>query len=70
VLERICRRADSWLARAAGSTNGIIGDWAQIQRRLAELGRPPGSVTFGRLNFIHVMSTDGQPCAPETQVRT
>ena len=56
VLERICRRADGWLARAAGSTNGVIGDWAHIQRRLAELGRPPSSVTFGHLNFMHVGS--------------
>jgi alkanesulfonate monooxygenase SsuD/methylene tetrahydromethanopterin reductase-like flavin-dependent oxidoreductase (luciferase family) len=60
VLERIRRRADGWLARAAGSTNGVIGDWAQIQRRLAELGRPPGSVTFGHLNFMHVGSTDAR----------
>jgi len=67
VLERICRRADGWLARAAGSTNGVIGDWAQIQRRLVELGRPPGSVTFGHLNFMHVGSTDDEAMALRVQ---
>jgi hypothetical protein len=30
VLERISRGADGWLARAAGPTNGVVGDWAQI----------------------------------------
>jgi hypothetical protein len=67
VLERNYRRADSWLARAAGSTNGVIGDWVQIQRRLAELGRPPGSVTFGHLNFMHVGSTDDEAMALRVQ---
>jgi hypothetical protein len=60
VLERICRRAD-------GSTNGVIGDWAQIQRRLVELGRPSGSVTFGHLNFMHVGSTDDEAMALRVQ---
>jgi alkanesulfonate monooxygenase SsuD/methylene tetrahydromethanopterin reductase-like flavin-dependent oxidoreductase (luciferase family) len=67
VLVRICRRADGWLARAAGSTNGVIGDWARIQRRLLELGRPPGSVTFGHLNFMHVGSTDDEAMALRVQ---
>jgi len=55
VLERICRHADGWLARAAGSTDSVIADWAQIQRRLEEIGRPPGSITFGHVNFVHVV---------------
>ena len=38
VLERICRHADGWLARAAGSPESVVADWAQIRRRLAELG--------------------------------
>jgi len=46
VLERICRRADGWIARAAGSNESVITDWAQITRRLDEIGRPRGSVTF------------------------
>jgi alkanesulfonate monooxygenase SsuD/methylene tetrahydromethanopterin reductase-like flavin-dependent oxidoreductase (luciferase family) len=67
VLERICRHGDGWLARAAGSTDSVIADWAQIQRRLAELGRPPGAVTFGHLNFMHVVPTDDEAAALRTQ---
>lgn len=67
VLERICRRADGWLARAAGTTDSVIADWAQIQRRLAELGRKPGSVTFGHLNFMHVVPTDDESAAVRVQ---
>ena len=32
VLERICRRADGWLARAAGSTNGQDEVIAMLRR--------------------------------------
>lgn len=58
VLERICRRANGWLARAAGSTESVIADWALIRRRLGELGRAPDSVTFGHVNFSHIVPTD------------
>ena len=67
VLERICRRGDGWLARAAGSTESVIGDWAQIQARLAELGRAPDSVTFGHLNFLHIVPTDDEAAALRVQ---
>jgi probable F420-dependent oxidoreductase len=67
VLERICRRADGWLARAAGSTESVIADWAQIQRRLAELGRAPDSVTFGHINFMHIVPTDDEAAALRVQ---
>ncbi len=67
VLERICRHGDGWLARAAGSTDSVIADWAQIQHRLAELGRPPGSVTFGHLNFTHIVPTDDAAVALRVQ---
>jgi len=67
VLERICHHADGWLARAAGSTDSVIADWAQIQRRLAELGRPPNSVTFGHLNFAHIVPTDDAAVALRVQ---
>lgn len=67
VLERICRHGDGWLARAAGTTDSVIADWALIQRRLAELGRPPGSVTFGHLNFVHVVPTDDEAAAYRIQ---
>jgi alkanesulfonate monooxygenase SsuD/methylene tetrahydromethanopterin reductase-like flavin-dependent oxidoreductase (luciferase family) len=67
VLERICRHADDWLARAAGSSDSVIADWAQIQARLAELGRPPGSVVFGHLNFAHIVPTDDERAALRVQ---
>lgn len=67
VLERICRRADGWLARAAGSTNSVIADWALIRRRLGELGRAPDSVTFGHLNFAHIVPTDDDAAAHRVQ---
>jgi alkanesulfonate monooxygenase SsuD/methylene tetrahydromethanopterin reductase-like flavin-dependent oxidoreductase (luciferase family) len=67
VLERICRRADGWLARAAGSTDSVIADWAQIQRRLGELGRPPDSVAFGHVNFMHIVPTDDEAAALRVQ---
>ena len=63
VLERICRRADGWIARAAGSNESVIADWAQITRRLDEIGRPRGSVTFGHLNFMPIS------CRPTTRRR-
>jgi probable F420-dependent oxidoreductase len=67
VLERICRHGDGWLARAAGSTDSVISDWAQIQGRLAELRRPPGSVIFGHLNFAHIVPTDDEAVARKVQ---
>jgi alkanesulfonate monooxygenase SsuD/methylene tetrahydromethanopterin reductase-like flavin-dependent oxidoreductase (luciferase family) len=67
VLERICRHADGWLARAAGSTDSVIADWAQIQRRLAEIGRPRDSVTFGHVNFMHIVPTDDEATALRVQ---
>lgn len=67
VLERICRRGDGWLARAAGSTDSVISDWAQIQARLAELGRAPDSVIFGHLNFMHIVPTDDEVAALRVQ---
>ncbi len=67
VLERICRHGDGWLARAAGSTDSVIADWAQIRGRLAELGRPPDSVIFGHLNFAHIVPTDDEAVAQRVQ---
>ena len=67
VLERICRRADGWLARAAGTTDSVIADWAQIRRRAAELGRPAGSITFGHVNMMHVVPTDDEATALKEQ---
>ena len=67
VLERICRRADGWLARAAGSTESVIADWALIRRRLVQLGRVPDSVTFGHLNFVHIVPTDDDAAAQAVQ---
>lgn len=67
VLERICRRAGGWLARAAGTTDSVIADWAQIQRRLAELGRAPDSVVFGHINFAHIVPTDDEDRALREQ---
>ena len=67
VLERICGKGDGWLARAAGSTDSVIADWAQIQGRLAELGRAPDSVIFGHLNFMHVVPTDDEAAALRLQ---
>ena len=67
VLERICRRADGWLARAAGSMESVIADWAQIQRRLDEIGRPRNSITFGHVNFMHIVPTDDEAAALRVQ---
>ena len=67
VLDRICRRADGWLARAAGSADSVIADWALIQRRLGELGRAPGSIAFGHVNFAHIVPTDDDAVALKAQ---
>ena len=67
VLERICRRADGWLARAAGTNEMILGDWTQIAQRLQEIGRPRASLTFGHLNFTHVVATDREDVAHREQ---
>jgi probable F420-dependent oxidoreductase len=67
VLERISRRADGWLARAAGSNESVIADWQQITQRLEELGRPPGSVRFGHVNMTHIVPTDDEAAALKVQ---
>src|SRR5439155_1027551 len=67
VLERICRHADGWLARAAGSMDSVIADWAQIQQRLDAIGRPKDGVTFGHLNFAHIVPTDDEAAALRVQ---
>ena len=67
VLERIVRRADGWLARAAGTNETIMDDWRQIERRLEEIGRPRSSLTFGHLNFTHVVPTDDDAVALREQ---
>jgi alkanesulfonate monooxygenase SsuD/methylene tetrahydromethanopterin reductase-like flavin-dependent oxidoreductase (luciferase family) len=67
VLERICRKADGWLARAAGSNQTVIEDWTAITRRLDEIGRARDSLIFGHLNFIHVVPTDDQAAAYREQ---
>src|SRR5580700_2867542 len=67
VLERICQRADGWIARAAGSNESVIADWGQITRRLDEIGRPRGSVTFAHVNMIHIVPTDDEAAALRIQ---
>jgi alkanesulfonate monooxygenase len=67
VLERICRRADGWLARAAGTNQMILEDWKQIVHRLEEIGRPPSTLTFGHFNFVHVVPTDDEGAALREQ---
>jgi probable F420-dependent oxidoreductase len=67
VLERICRRADGWIARAAGSNESVIADWQQITRRLDEIGRPRDSVTFAHVNMTHVVPTDDEATALRIQ---
>src|SRR6202035_672841 len=67
VLERICRRANGWLARAAGSNASVIDDWRQITRRLDEIGRNRDSLTFAHLNFAHVVPTDDEAAALRVQ---
>jgi alkanesulfonate monooxygenase SsuD/methylene tetrahydromethanopterin reductase-like flavin-dependent oxidoreductase (luciferase family) len=67
VLERICRRADGWIARAAGSNESVIADWAQITARLDEIGRPRGSVTFAHVNMTHIVPTDDEAAALKIQ---
>jgi probable F420-dependent oxidoreductase len=67
VLERICRRADGWIARAAGSNKSVIADWQQITRRLDEIGRPRDSVTFAHVNMTHVVPTDDEATALRIQ---
>jgi probable F420-dependent oxidoreductase len=67
VLERICRRGDGWLARAAGTNALVIDDWKQIVRRLDEIGRPRQTLTFGHLNFVHLVPTDKDEVALRAQ---
>jgi probable F420-dependent oxidoreductase len=67
VLERICRRADGWLARAAGSNESVIADWGEINRRLAEIGRPSGSVRFAHVNMTQIVPTDDEATALSVQ---
>jgi probable F420-dependent oxidoreductase len=67
VLERIVRRADGWIARAAGSNESVIDDWRIITARLDEIGRPRDSLIFGHLNFAHVVPTDDDAVALREQ---
>lgn len=67
VLERVCQRADGWIARAAGSNASVIDDWRQITRRLDEIGRPRSSVAFAHVNMTHVVATDDEEVALKVQ---
>ena len=67
VLERICRKADGWLSRAAGSNQTVIDDWATITRRLDAIGRARDSLVFGHLNFVHIVPTDDEAAALKEQ---
>lgn len=67
VLERIVRRADGWIARAAGSNQSVIEDWQHILRKLDEIGRRRESLTFGHLNFAHIVPTDSDDAAHREQ---
>jgi len=67
VLERIARRADGWLARAAGSNASVMSDWVEITRRMEEIGRPRSELIFGHLNFTHVVPTDSDAAALREQ---
>jgi len=67
VLDRICRRADGWLARAAGTNTSVIDDWRTICSRLDEIGRPRSSLVFGHLNFMHIAPTDDEAAALREQ---
>jgi probable F420-dependent oxidoreductase len=67
VLERIVRRADGWLARAAGTNRMIVDDWKQIAGRLEAIGRPRATLTFGHLNFTHLVATDREDVAHREQ---
>ncbi|MBO0712117.1 MAG: LLM class flavin-dependent oxidoreductase [Acetobacteraceae bacterium] len=67
VLERIVRRGDGWLARAAGTNASVIADWQTITRRLDDIGRARTSLTFGHLNFLHVVPTDDDALAHRVQ---
>ena len=67
VLERIARRADGWLARAAGSNASVIADWKTITTRMDQIGRPREELIFGHLNFTHVVPTDSEAIAHAEQ---
>lgn len=67
VLERICRRADGWLARGAGTNAMILDDWKQIVRGLERVGRARATLTFGHFNFTHVVATDREDVAHREQ---
>ncbi len=67
VLERIVRRADGWLARAAGSNESVIDDWRVITARMDAIGRPRDNLIFGHLNFAHVVPTDDPAVALREQ---
>jgi alkanesulfonate monooxygenase len=67
VLDRICRRADGWLARAAGNNASVLSDWRIITNRLEQIGRPRNSLVFAHLNFAHVVPTDDDAAALREQ---
>ena len=50
-----------------GSNESVIADWGQITRRLDEIGRPRGSVTFAHVNMTHVVPTDDEAAALKIQ---
>jgi alkanesulfonate monooxygenase SsuD/methylene tetrahydromethanopterin reductase-like flavin-dependent oxidoreductase (luciferase family) len=45
----------------------ILDDWKQIVQRLEQIGRPRASLTFGHLNFTHVVATDREDVAYREQ---
>jgi alkanesulfonate monooxygenase SsuD/methylene tetrahydromethanopterin reductase-like flavin-dependent oxidoreductase (luciferase family) len=57
VLARIAA-ADGWLARGSGTQQMVKDDLRVIRDHLRAVGRDPGSLRYGHLNFAHLVDTD------------
>jgi alkanesulfonate monooxygenase SsuD/methylene tetrahydromethanopterin reductase-like flavin-dependent oxidoreductase (luciferase family) len=54
VLARIVK-AGRWLARASGKQEWVKRDWDEIRKYAREHGKDPDSITFGHVNWFHLV---------------
>ena len=66
VLRRIAG-ADGWLARAAGTDAMVKDDVAAVRAHLEKVGRDPASLTYGHLNFVHLVDARDRAAALAAQ---
>lgn len=66
VIQRIAR-SDGWSSLPQATPDLLAADWQRIQAAARELGRDPAAVTFGHMNYFHLVDTNDRDKALDVQ---